>query len=107
MGWGTNLLNEILGSFFGDSDKNDEAKFGYSRPCGHTNKYFRSDPLDEDIPEGKYTREEDSRKTTKNSGSNNNQYTQKTRTTQNTQSSPNNENSKTRYSMAINCVSVC
>jgi uncharacterized tellurite resistance protein B-like protein len=98
MGWGTNLLNEILGSFFGDSDKNDEAKFGYSRPCGHTNKNFRSDPLDEDIPEGKYTREEDRRKTTKSSGSNNNQYTQKTRTTQNTQSSPNTENSKTRYS---------
>lgn len=63
MAWGTNLLNGILGALFGeeessDNKKKDDAKFGYCRPCGHTNSSkFRYDPLGDDIPEGHYEKE--------------------------------------------------
>lgn len=64
MAWGSDLLNGILGTLFGeessDSKKNDDAKFGYSRPCGHTNSSkFRYDPLEDDVPEAHYERESD------------------------------------------------
>ena len=114
MAWGTNLFNGILGAIFGEdtvSDKkNDDAKFGYCRPCGHTNSSkFRSDPLDEDIPEGHYVRESER---TQNSQSNrntkNNSYSQPNNNTQsnNTRSSnysrPNSYSRQSSYSQQNN-----
>ena len=114
MAWGTNLLNGILGAIFGEdavsSDEND-AKFGYSRPCGHTTSAkFRVDPLDDDIPEGKYTREETSRtqnsqqkQESKNNSSSqtNSGFSQQNKQTQQTRySHPNRNAQQSRYSQS-------
>ncbi|MBR4570424.1 MAG: TerB family tellurite resistance protein [Candidatus Riflebacteria bacterium] len=118
MAWGTNLLNGILGALFGDDapdgKKNDDAKFGYSRPCGHTSSSkFRYDPLGDDIPEGHYEREsESSQKPQQNRDEDNfkkssqTSYSQKTQNRQNTQQSSysqqNRQSQQSRYSQQNN-----
>ena len=126
MAWGTNLLNGILGALFGDDapdrNNNDEAKFGYSRPCGHTNSSkFRYDPLEDDVPEAHYERESersqnsqskresDNYNSSKTSYSQQNQNTQQSRSTQqsrNTQQSRysqgNRSSQQSRYSQQNN-----
>ncbi len=98
MGWGTNLLNGILGALFGDDKDNEDAKFGYSRPCGHTRpNNFRSDPLEDDIPEGHYTRVNKDNQYSQNNRKTQDYYSKKTNYTK-SNTKDNNSSTKDYYS---------
>ena len=83
MGWGTNLLNGLLGAIFGEDDiyednKKADSFFGDRQPGSNStnntssdtnNKKYRYDPLeDEEIPEGQYTKESKTKKYSQTSG---------------------------------------
>ena len=119
MAWGSDLLNGILGTLFGEEEgsdsKKDDAKFGYSRPCGHTNSSkFRYDPLEDDVPEAHYEREsernkssqqdkdrESSAKPSQNNYSQQNSYQSKT-SQQNRYSQQNRRTQQSSYSQQNN-----